>query len=171
MKIIVDNYTFNSAASTITFSDYSSIHLNRVLLIVNVTTNTIIYNFANPALGGDVASNVLTLDYDTSVMSSGDILMIQYDDKSRDIDAQVDTDVLNEIRSAVMAVAMARAADSTLRVSGSMNVGTISTITTLNTLTTLANMASVGGYSANQQIPATQNMAAVQSNVNNVIIS
>lgn len=165
MKIIVDNYTFNSAASTITFSDYSNIHLNRVLLIVNVTTNTIIYNFANPALGGDVASNVLTLDYDTSVMSSGDILMIQYDDKSRDIDAQVDTDVLNEIRSAVMAVAMARAADSTLRVSGSMNVSTISTITTL------ANMASVGGYSANQQIPATQNMAAVHSNVNNVIIS
>ena len=164
MKIIVDNYTFNNAASTITFSDYSSIHLNHVLLIVNVTTNTIIYNFANPALGGDVASNVLTLDYDTSVMSSGDILMIQYDDKSRDIDAQVDTDVLNEIRSAVMAVAMARAADSTLRVS-------VSTITTLNTLTTLANMASVGGYSANQQIPATQNMAAVQSNVNNVIIS
>ena len=65
MKLIVDNYSFNKDSKTVTLSDYASINLAHVLLVVNVTTNQIIYNFANPALGGSVAGNVLTLDFDT----------------------------------------------------------------------------------------------------------
>lgn len=82
MKTLIKNYTFDASAKTVTFSDYTSISLNRVLLITNVTDNVIIYNFADPAAGGSVATNVLTLDYDTTAMDDTDALQIFYDDEN-----------------------------------------------------------------------------------------
>jgi hypothetical protein len=80
MKIKLDNYTFNPAAKTVTFTDYASLDLSDVILITNVTDGTIIFNFASPNLVGSVAANVLTLNYDTSAMSSTDRLAIYLDD-------------------------------------------------------------------------------------------
>lgn len=80
MKILVSNYTFDASAGTITFNDYVTISLEGILLIVNVTDNVIIYNFADPLKGGTVAGNNLTLVYDTSLMSDTDDILIYYDD-------------------------------------------------------------------------------------------
>jgi hypothetical protein len=80
MKIKLDNYTFNPTAKTVTFTDYSSIDLSNIILITNVTDGTIIFNFASPNLVGSVAANVLTLNYDTTAMSSTDKLAIYLDD-------------------------------------------------------------------------------------------
>jgi len=79
-KIRINNYTFNKTAKTISFTDYKTISLDGLLLITNVTSNIIIYNFASPALGGSVSGNTLTLNYDTSSMSNTDKLQILYDD-------------------------------------------------------------------------------------------
>lgn len=80
MKILVENYTFNSATKQIALTDYTSVNLESFLLITNVTDNIIIYNFADPAKGGTVAGNVLTLDFDTTGMSNTDNLQIFIDD-------------------------------------------------------------------------------------------
>lgn len=80
MKILVENYTFNSSTRQVTLTDYTSVNLESFLLITNVTDNVIIYNFADPAKGGTVSTNVLTLDYDTTAMSNGDTLQIFIDD-------------------------------------------------------------------------------------------
>jgi hypothetical protein len=80
MKKLITNYSFNHLAKTITFNDYSSIDLERILLITNVTKNIIIYNFADPTKGGTVSGNVLTLTYDTTGMADTDKLQIFYDD-------------------------------------------------------------------------------------------
>jgi len=80
-------YTFNAAAKTITFSGLAQpITLANILLITNVTANTIIYNFADPTTGAaSFTNNVLTLDYDTSVsMNSSDVLQIFLDIESKD---------------------------------------------------------------------------------------
>lgn len=77
MKKLITNYTFNAAAKTITFNDFTSISMKNVLLITNVTDNILIYNFA--ALGGTAAGNILTLTFDTSSMSDTDDLQIFYD--------------------------------------------------------------------------------------------
>lgn len=82
MKKLVSNYTFNAAAKTIAFNDYTSIDLEGVLLITNVTRNTIIYNFADPSLGGGISGNTITLLYNTADMSNSDALQIYYDDSS-----------------------------------------------------------------------------------------
>ena len=83
MKTRILNYSFvkgTAGNGTVTFSDYTTISLDRVLLITDVTRNAIIYNSADSAKGGTVATNVLTLAADTSAYSNSDKLQIFYDD-------------------------------------------------------------------------------------------
>jgi hypothetical protein len=65
----------------VTFSGLrQSITLSNILLITNVTANTIIYNFADSTKGAvSFNNNVLTLDYDTSSMANTDVLQIFLD--------------------------------------------------------------------------------------------
>lgn len=76
MKILFEDYTFNAAAKQITFNTSETITLPQLLIITNVTDNLIIYNFADPNYGGTITNNVLTLTYNTSLMSDSDGLQI-----------------------------------------------------------------------------------------------
>jgi hypothetical protein len=76
MKILFEDYTFNAATQQITFNTTEIITLERLLIITNVTDNLIIYNFADPNLGGTITNNVLTLNYNTTSMSNTDRLQI-----------------------------------------------------------------------------------------------
>jgi hypothetical protein len=79
MKVLFQDYTFNAATKQITFNTTDVVSLNQVLVITNVTDNVIIYNFAEPAKGGVIANNVLTLTYNTTTMSNSDSLQIFLD--------------------------------------------------------------------------------------------
>jgi len=79
MKILFENYSFDATAKTVTFNTTDVITLEQLLVITNVTTNKIIYNFADPSAGGSIINNVLTLDFDTTSMSSSDKLQIFID--------------------------------------------------------------------------------------------
>lgn len=101
MKKILEKWIFSPADKTITFPDRSYISLSRLMLITNVTTNTIIYNFADSTLGGVVSGNAITLTYSTTAMHSGDELMIIYDEQEQDkveqlLQAQLE--ILEEIK-------------------------------------------------------------------------
>lgn len=78
------NYAFNASAQTITFSNLSyTLTLANILLITNVTANTIIYNFASSTTGAvSFTNNVLTLDYNTTSMNNSDVLQIFLDVES-----------------------------------------------------------------------------------------
>lgn len=80
---ISGTYIFDPTAKTIAFSGLaSSIFLQNIYLITNVTRNVIIYNFADTATGEQsFSNNVLTLTYDTNAagMSSTDVLQIILD--------------------------------------------------------------------------------------------
>lgn len=80
MKRLVTDYVFDASEKTVEFLTYSPVLLEGVLLITNVTDNIIIYNFADPLLGGTVATSTLTLTYNTTTMSDTDNLQIWYDD-------------------------------------------------------------------------------------------
>jgi hypothetical protein len=79
MKVLFENYNFNASLKQITFDTTDVISLQQLLLITNVTTNTIIYNFADPSSGGTISNNVLTLTFDTTSMSNSDKLQIFLD--------------------------------------------------------------------------------------------
>lgn len=75
------SYSFDKTAKTVTFSGLQDdITLANILLITNVTANTIIYNFADSTKGAvSFNNNTLTLDYDTSAMANTDVLQIFLD--------------------------------------------------------------------------------------------
>lgn len=94
MKQIIPVYSFNAAGKTITLGDFSTVRLDRILLIVNVTRNVIYYNFADATLGATVATNVITLvGASTSGHANGDKLEVFYDTVIGDPDYQVATPV------------------------------------------------------------------------------
>ena len=79
MKVLITDYSFNPVAKTVQFSNLATVDQNRLLLITNATRNTIIYNFASPALGGTISGNVLTLTTNTAGMNANDKLQIFYE--------------------------------------------------------------------------------------------
>ena len=72
-------YTFDKVAQTITFDGFSA-SLERVLLVTDVTNNTIIYQFNDATKGGTLAANVLTLTFNTNTVAfnNSDSLQIFY---------------------------------------------------------------------------------------------
>lgn len=95
------DYTFNPSTRTIVIPSY--IKAERFILITNTNTGTIIYNFADPALGYSSISHILdvsqpktqiVLEYNTAAMSSTDNLSIMVDEYAETMqlsEALVDT--------------------------------------------------------------------------------
>lgn len=77
-QIIIDKYSFNPLTKEITFLDNADIKIEGLQLITNLNRGAIIYQFNEQTKGGVLASNVLTLNYDTSTMQSSDVLQIIY---------------------------------------------------------------------------------------------
>jgi hypothetical protein len=76
MKVLFQDYTFDTASNKIVFNTTDTITLEQILVITNVKANDIIYNFAVPAKGGTLSGNELYLDYDISGMNDTDPLQI-----------------------------------------------------------------------------------------------
>jgi len=79
VKTLISNYTFNPTTKAVALLDYTTIDLAGLLLITNVRTNQIIYNFADPAFGGTTSGNTVILTTATTGMSAADKLQIFYD--------------------------------------------------------------------------------------------
>ena len=116
MKTLVRNYSFDKTNKKITFLDYTSITLDEILLITNVTDNVMIYNFANPSLGGTVSGNVLTLTYDTSSMSSTDSLQIFIDSDIQPANTDLQEEMISLLVGLLRSTAYARDANDRMRV-------------------------------------------------------
>ena len=157
MKTLITNYTFDASAKTISFDDYTGIDLNRVLLITNVTTNTIIYNFANSLLGGSVSGNVLTLTYNTTSMSDTDTLQIYYDTEYIPASDQL-LNALYDMVKHLEVLSYSKGTFADIRV----------TPTVTPNMSTLSNISSLGGYSAGSLMKDLDNLSAINSNIYNV---
>lgn len=72
-------YTFNPAAKTITLTGLPLLALENLLVITNVATGVMLYNFADATLGATIDNNVIALEYDTTLMDPADRLQIWVD--------------------------------------------------------------------------------------------
>jgi hypothetical protein len=110
-RIIEDTgYTFSPSTKTITIPKY--IPRERLLLITNVTTNQVIYNFSDPTLKATTAGTytsvinadqseltTIVLQYNTSSMSATDKLQITVDEVNETFEpSAVLTDPTNKLR-------------------------------------------------------------------------
>lgn len=89
-KRLIFNYTFDASEKTIVLNDVYA--QKRFLLITNVSTGDIIYQFNDSALGFDNVAfdyekfeTTLTLTFDTTSMSDSDELQILLDEESTDV--------------------------------------------------------------------------------------
>lgn len=166
MKFLVTNYSFDPVNMRVTFNDFTSLSITRILLITaydagggSFPNGTIIYNFAAPALGGYMyAPNVLQLYYTPPLSPySTTKLQIFIDDEKKGASNEV-LDALYEISTRLEFLAAVRGVSADLRVSP---------LSTPN-MSTLFNLAALGGWSANTEVKNWDNLTAINSNINNV---
>jgi len=106
-RIVPEYYSFDPGTKTITIPD-RIIPRNQMLLVVNVSSNTVLYNFSDPDLSLDsyicpfeVTGTRFVLGYNTSAMSSSDSIMIMEDEESTRIDfSEIAQDPTNKLRVA-----------------------------------------------------------------------
>ena len=131
MKKLIENYTFDASAKTITILCDYNFTLDKLLVITNVTDGVIIYNFADSNLTGSIIGNIITLSYDTTPMSDTDILQIWVEDTNPLLVTL--SNFLNIIRHAVGKLSFDTSNQLRIAATGSLStVSTVSTVTTSN---------------------------------------
>lgn len=107
-RVIGEQYVFTPSSRTVTVNG-KAIQRERLVLILNVTTNTVLYNFSDSSLtassyvvstAGNVETTTITLSYNTSAMSSSDKLSIIVDEVNESFQpAESVTDPVGKIRT------------------------------------------------------------------------
>ncbi len=99
MKKVLDRlyYDFNAIDKTVSFNLPIILEKKDILMIVNLTDNQVIYNFADETKRGAYSGNVLTLTYDTTLMSNSDELMIIIQDKDKNTEDLLQS-VISELK-------------------------------------------------------------------------
>jgi hypothetical protein len=172
MKVLFEDYTFNAASKQITFNTTDVITLEQMLIVTNVTTNKIIYNFADPALGGTISNNVLTLTFDTTSMSDPDKLQIFLDNTF----LPASEESLQYLKKIVQLLTPLSVQDSAQRqrvaveamptttVTGTVTIGT-------GTLSTVTNVSQFGGVDPRFQFTDAARLTYAQGIRNNLQFS
>jgi len=143
MKVLFQDYTFNASTKTITFNTTDTVRLENVLLITNVIDNIIIYNFADPTLGGTISNNILTLTYNTVGMSNTDSIQIFLDNTL----TPASEESIQYLKKIVQLLTPSSIQDSSQRqriaveVMPSVAIGS----GTINTVSSVSNIAAYGG--------------------------
>lgn len=162
-KTVITSPTFTPASQTVN-TGITDFDIRNLYAIINQTTGALIYATATPGKGfTNVSQSTVTLEYDTTSMSSTDKLQIIYDDPE---DTQL-AQALYEVVERLTFLTGVRGPAANLRVTvtdGSVAVSS-------GTVTTLSNQTSLGGYTANQIVPSTVNIGAIQSNINNIQVN
>lgn len=153
----VGSYTFNPTNRTIQLNDAPTISLFNLLLITNVTSGTIIYNFADSVLNADVVDNLITLDYDTTSMNQNDVLQIWIDIPVIDECAPL----LRRVLEALYSPAGHDAALNRLRQTAVIESGTVTTVTTVTTVNTVSNLTSIDGRNGAMFVNAMDELAFI----------
>ena len=77
-------YTFAPSSKQISFAGVPGFVLDGLIEVFHVPSGSLLFDAYDPAVGGTVSGNVLTLAYDTTAMSAGDALRIIYNDLTRE---------------------------------------------------------------------------------------
>jgi hypothetical protein len=158
MKNLIENYTFNHVTGTVTFNGYTTISLEKVLIITNVTRGTVIFNFACPGMTGSVTGNVLKLSYDVTAFADTDKLLIYYEDGVQESTVVELIETMRYLIKTLSTIGSAQGVVADIRV----------TPLSLPTLATVTNLNQLGGITTINMPDNLQNLAAVNSNINNV---
>lgn len=162
MKTLVKEYIFDKTNKTITFA--GSLYpesLEEILLVTNVTTGDIIYNFADKLRGGSFSNKVLSLVFNTSSMNNSDNLQIFIESND------YQQDVLAMFSSLLKSTSYAKDAADRMRTivdGGSLTIYTRASGTPLNgSSEPWYSATSWNGVDGREQLMELSNVALIQS--------
>lgn len=77
---LLTNLTFDKAAKTVQFNDFLTVDKSRIVSVIDTTNGRQIFSNKLSTHGGTVATNVLTLTYDTNqdIFNDADVLIAEY---------------------------------------------------------------------------------------------
>jgi hypothetical protein len=167
MKTLIENYAFNAATRQVTFTDYSTISAERILLITNVTDGIVVYQFNLLAKLGAIAGNVLTLTFDTTAMSNSDKLQIFYDD-----DQVVQSVSVPELNDAIallnrILISLVPLANTD---SGQRQLVTLDSISTNLTLTTVGSITTLPALAVGSNTIGNVNLTAGTNTIGDITV-
>lgn len=179
---ISPNYVFTPGISGVGTIDTNIQNFDIKLLvgIINITREEVIYW---PSYSGrgytNVSGDTITLEYNTSTHSSGDILQIIYDSTAEypsHVSAELGTnatEILDALRQLQYSIEILKNtigqtrpdANGRLRIlldaiSGSLTLGTITSVGTVSTVSTVTNQSQIGGVNAIEQINNIRRLSA-----------
>lgn len=163
-KIILDTVIFNPVAKTVQIIT-DDFDVRKIYTIINQTTSTVLFATGNQNLGySSVDGNIITLQYDTTGMSSTDTIQIIYEDTE-------DNELLSSIyeianRLSVLTAVRGVAADLRTTV-----VNTVPTTISSGTVTTVSAVTNLSTFNAANTVPNINNTTTVLSNINNISIT
>lgn len=158
-KTITTETVFTPSTKTIN-TNIDNFDIRKLYAIINVTTGALIYATGIEGKGyTGISDSTITLQYDTTNMNSTDVLQILYDDDE-------DTQWLQNIYEAVDALNFLTGVRGP-----SANIRVTVTDGTIGTIYTVSNLGSIAGFGAQQIVPSTVNIGAIQSNINNIQIN
>ena len=149
MKILIGTdynttYTFNKVAKTITLGNLPyTPKLEELLLITDVTNNTIIYNFADPTKGATIRGNIITLTYDTNTgaFNNTDKLQIYY--YLNQPQGTAIEDVAITLKQLLQQIKTPMYINSQGQQRGFVEGGVLNTVSTVTNVTALASIAGI----------------------------
>lgn len=110
-QLITPTYTFTPATKTIDFTAFA-FDVKRLVAIINITNDTIIYGTGIGGKGYDTStSSQIVLDFDTTAMSGSDVLQFIYD-----VERVPTTDTLNDGTGGSEAYCLVSAASTNINV-------------------------------------------------------
>ena len=85
MKQLIKTYSYNKTAKTVTLTDFTTVKLERLYLIIDSTLNVLMYNMVDSTVSpATVATNVITLTNVPASSANSDSLQIIYDCETGD---------------------------------------------------------------------------------------
>lgn len=139
MKTIQSTYTFDASAQTVACDDFGRYGLNRILMIVNATRGSVIYNPSNTATKGTLAGSVLTLDFDTTSHADTDVLQIFTDDTDTAATEQSLSQLVQVMTEFVERMDFYPDGQGSLRVVLGNSTGSLTSLSNVGTLSSIGN--------------------------------
>lgn len=150
--------------------EIENFNIRKLGAIINVSQNAIIYA---PGLSGkglaNLSGNIVTLQADTSTSNANDELQILYDESQNTSDNITEiTGAIESLRIAINALSKSGLGNSNTDATGRLRGTNVIESGTITTVSAMTNQSQMGGFSANNQIPAIMATAVgtIRSNIN-----
>jgi hypothetical protein len=148
-----------SGIGSINLFGIENFDIKRLIALINIRTNTIIYNISDSSAGyTSVSGSTITLSFNTSSMFSTDPIQVIYDNDDAITNNEL-IQAIESLRMAIQSLLRTGLGQSMPDTQNRLRVLT-DTASSIGTVSTLSNQTNIGGFAASEQTPSLMRLSA-----------